>query len=68
MGIDFKISKDELKQYHKLYLYGAGHICRLLLHTLEANHIDIKFDAILVTDLANNPEELNNVPVIQYSS
>lgn len=52
---------QELKQYKKVYIYGAGQIGKIILKALLKE--DVVPEAFIVTDKANQPEKVLNIPV-----
>ena len=63
----FEVSSDLFDKYNRIYLYGAGYICKWFIGNFELNYIKKYITAILVTDLKENPKEIFGIPVIKYS-
>lgn len=58
--------KDSLISYKKIYVYGAGKEAGKTLELL--NNIEIKVDAIVVSDKSVAPETVMDIPVIEISN
>ena len=52
---------SSLKTFRKIYIYGAGSVTLNILPSLL--NIHIKIESILVSEMENNPTEINNIPV-----
>ncbi len=52
---------QELKQYTKVYIYGAGQIGKVVLKALLSE--EIVPEAVIVTDKTNQPEKILGIPV-----
>lgn len=67
MNLKFDVETKELDKCNKVYLYGAGYICRFFLSSLTLNRIDILIDAVLVSNTLNNPLSINGIPVKKFN-
>ncbi|WP_139904173.1 rhamnan synthesis F family protein [Clostridium thermarum] len=53
--------KEICQNYKKVYIYGAGIFGRDCLHFMKA--IDVRIDAFIVTNMAGNESEIENISV-----
>ena len=53
-----------LKLHGDVYIYGAGKVCKQVLDIIN-NQVSIK--AIIVSSLDNNPNSLNDIPIINLN-
>lgn len=53
--------KKLCRNYKKIYIYGAGFYGKKSFHFM--NHIDIKVDAFIVTNMMGNNAVIKNIPV-----
>ncbi|NLK38015.1 MAG: glycosyltransferase [Epulopiscium sp.] len=57
---------QEMEKYKRVSLYGAGNIAKKVLPFLASEGIEVS--AIFVTDIENNPNTMNGIPVLQYET
>ena len=58
-----RVLLQELKKNNKKYIYGAGKIGTEVLTDMQK--LGIEIEAVLVTDSANNPSNLNGIQVLE---
>ena len=65
--IDFRVSvfKNEITKYDGFVLYGAGYMTKEIIPILK--EIERKPLYIIVTDVKNNPEKIDEIPVYGMS-
>ena len=56
---------DKLETCKKIYPYGAGKTCSDFLQYLKKRNLLEKVAGILVTSLGDNPDRLQNIPVME---
>lgn len=57
----------DLLKNEELYIYGAGAICFLVTDFIDKLNIPAKINGIVVANTSNNPKQIANIPVTEYS-
>ena len=55
------------RKYNRVYLYGAGNVCKYFFDWFDKKYITNQISGIFVTDASLNAPSVNNVPVIEFN-